>query len=216
MWAYLVNLAIAYQLLGQPEDAIIYAGRALRLGGNSGALLARGIARAQQGNSAGARADFEEAGKEGHALAGVNLEVLAGRPAARPSPPTAAEPELLAGKNPADATLALGGTVRRLAASGEGPALEIRYREHPTFTALRVAAGDRWIQFLWTAPGYAGETSLGLKPGTPESGLSVHGAAAESVSSPGGRFHHFKERRLLVQVVDGRVAGWSVYALPPP
>jgi tetratricopeptide (TPR) repeat protein len=190
------NLSCVADLLGEFEEAVVLAGKAVRIATKSGeqfslagAFAIRGIARfhVDPEDMERARQDLELSGERLPGLAAANLAVLSG----------VAVPEISASAGPADEVEQIAGFGRlnfdelidmpAIAEvpreSRDRPAIDIFRSEGEGWRSLVIESRYITVSIVTAEPGYRGETERGIKIGsTLDEVTKAYGAASRTLS----------------------------------
>ena len=227
-----VNLAAVAVLLGEWEQARLWADQALQVavGTDAGvsrahAHLVRGIARAHgtEVDSAAVRRDFETARSGAPTLAALNLAVLAEETALLA---TADTPGNLSSSEPLERIAGLGtedcrplmkeGTSVRLPAAGpEQPELSLYARQTPTWESLMITTSFSDVVVLTTRPAYGGATARGIHLGAKREQVEeAYGQPAYWMSSRQGTYHVYRWPGIAFRSgIDDRIEEWFLYRI---
>ena len=222
-----INLACVADLLGEPEEALWRAQKALKVArDNDGPLplahahTIRGIARlhADPPDSAGAQSDFEAALPSANLLARLNLASLQGTLSAASDVTArdpASTPERIAGQSAQDFERSVVADARaRIPGSGPGEPVFLFYAQQGTaWAGIVIDLGYGTASFVWTEAGYSGATASGARIGDDVEGIrSAYGEPAFLVSGRNGVHHAYPDDGLVVQTdAEGRVRGWMIH-----
>ena len=224
-----INQACAADLLDEPEEALMWAGRACKITARRNqplarahALLIRGIARTR-GEAAdldAARRDFEAARAAAPDLAALNLAILertasawTSRPLARPA--LLSSLEQIDGRDPENYADLLS-EARIVSLPGGGPtaaALTVYAHQTPVRESLVIDTGASIVAVLATGPEYAGQTGRGLSVGMDRARmLEAYGRPAYLIVGPQGTYHAYPDARLVFHTDGaGQIQGWMLY-----
>ncbi|NKB68931.1 MAG: hypothetical protein GKR89_17835 [Candidatus Latescibacteria bacterium] len=219
------NLACVRHLQGEDEEALLWAGKAVKLARQQGAeaelahaLVMRGIVRsAADGRQAAA--DFAAALEASPALVRANLQVLEGaaRPGSERPPSRSGIVEQIAGMKARDyrRVLAAPDAIAVLPeGSFEQPSITVYGRWDEGWTGLAVEADYRTAAFVSTGEGYDGASVRGVRLGV---GLdkveAAYGTASGLVAARGGDFHIYAAEGVVFHLEGGAVQGWTLFAV---
>jgi tetratricopeptide (TPR) repeat protein len=228
----LVNLACVADLLGEHEDAVYWAGKAIRLAHERGetvslahALIARGIARARAApaDTTAARQDFESAAAGAAGLAAANLQALAGtavdaiRPVKTRAP---AKVERIADLSDRDygAIMEAPDEVMEVpTASPIGSEITVYTRRTAQWSGLVIDTGHSTVSVLSTPDDYARASGRGVRRGQPVARVrEAYGVAAYTMGAHRGTYHVYEEPRIVFyENATGHVAGWRLFRIKP-
>ena len=223
-----LNLAVVDTLLGDHDNGVLLANRAMELARRendqqtvSGALVARGIAYAQGGNRDKALVDMAAARNLGSAAAAHNLARLQGEAAKRPAGKggeiESQLRETVAGSE-ARANFVIDQETASFSLKGverEEPTLTVHSRAGKGWENTVVSIGARLVRFLAAGPGYPQLTARGIGIG---SGLGevlgAYGEPSRIMSSRQENYYLYQKSGLVFSLgPDGKVAGWMIYAV---
>ncbi|NKB71408.1 MAG: hypothetical protein GKR89_30415 [Candidatus Latescibacteria bacterium] len=223
-----INQACVADLLDEPDEALLWAGRARKLAERQGqplalahALLIGGIARAR-GNPANletARRDFAAARETAPDLARINLAALEGATAAagpvqRP-PAFAAGGEQIGGHAASDYADLLSQS-RIVVVPGGGPgALTVYTHRTVHWQSLVIDTGYSTVAALASRPGYAGTSGRGLQLGAKRALMTAaYGQPAFRLAGPLGTHHAYPDLGTVFEIdPDDRIRSWIIYRI---
>ena len=225
------NLACVSDLRGEFDEALFFAGKAVKISQKqnqpislANALIARGIAQAHGDppDDEEALADFEAATSGNRALAQVNINALAGESA--PAPVAADGPaarreqgEKIGGLGADEYEVVMDDPDAARASipkrSRSQPRIHVYARHTEQWQGLVVDARYGTMAFLETPPGYSGMSGRGVKVGQSVDELTeAYGPAAGIVAGARGAHFLFPASRIVFHA-DGedKVRGWMTY-----
>lgn len=231
-----VNLAAVHQILGDDDFAIVYAERAVKLAEELGeeaprahAHIVRGIAMAERGDDAAARADFEAAAAAAPSFSAANLEVLSG------GDPVfgfaSAEKERLfstetvaglpdEGASPREVMIAL---TRRmgtpdinvtLPATGRSAEAGLRASRFDGAQGFMIGnPSESIVLVLSTGDDYRGASAGGVRIGSSLDAVrEAYGEAGQVVATRQGAYHVYRLAQIAFAVdADQQVTGWLTW-----
>lgn len=223
-----VNLSAVDTLLGDRDNAVILANRAMELArkdnetntvGN--ALVARGLAWAEGGNKEKAMIDMAAAGNLGNAAAVRNLALLRGeqgvRAQAARGEKSADRPETVGGVAARDSfTRDKEATTFSLKGAGQDePTLTVYARQAAGWQNIVVAIGSRLVHVIATGKGYDQPTALGVKIGSSlEEVWQKYGQPSRVLSARRETYYVYGKSEVVFGVNhEGKVSGWMTYAV---
>lgn len=222
-----VNAAAVQSLLGEQDQAIQEAEAALTLARDgderlsaSHALVVRGIALANTGDTRRARSDLEAVRAVVPELAAANIAAMEGKGAPIPAVmanDTTGRLETIAGHSALMVFSATGDRVSfSLSPAEKGdPPLAIHSWRPPQGESTLIVLGERRIGTLATGQSYQGSSARGVRVGSPLSSLGqLYGAADRIVPSRQGSYYIYNAAGIVFRVDSlGKVCGWFLFAL---
>jgi len=224
----LVNLAATESLLGEREAATFHAAQALRLAkrtgdsfGEAGALVVRGILRAEEIRVNDAHTDFSSALALKNTVAETNIRALSGRASpvvALPYRRTAGVSEetiggvgvgAVAGKAVNVVTFTLNGLE-----TGQDPITVRSYRKNG-LDAVQVSVQGKFIRMLGASGEYEGQSSRGIRIGSRGDDVrKVYGEPSRVVPVRRGSCLRYSSSKINFCLNgEGRVEGWFLYTM---
>ena len=223
-----VNLAAVDSLMGDRDNAVILANKAMEASRKSNenitlanALVARGIAYAEGGNKEKAMVDMAAARNLGSHIAAANLALLQGEPG-QPAPQPAGEiendkRETVAGISPRDnfvkdkeaTTFSLKGVGK------DEPTIVVHSKPGKGWEDMLVQADGKLIRVLATGKGYADPSGRGVKIGSGFDEMSGrYGEPSRVLTSRQGTWYLYQKTGIIFSVNPaGRITGWMTYAV---
>lgn len=224
----LVNLAAAESLLGEREAALLCVEQALRLAkrtgdsyGEAGALVVRGILRAEEKRVNHARADFSSALALKNPVAELNIKALSGKSSpvvALPDRYTAGASEEtiggvrvgdVAGKAVTAVTFILNGLEK-----GQEPITVRSFRKNG-LDVVQVSVQGKFIRILGASDEYEGQSLRGIRIGSRGDDVrKVYGEPSRVVPVRRGSCLHYCTPKVNFCLNgEGRVESWFLYTM---
>ena len=227
-----VNLACVADLQGEPEEAVLWARKAVRIARDDqpvslgNALIVRGIAlaRSDPKEEDAARQDFAAATQGNPLLAWLNLGALLGKtitsaePVVRERGKPVARIEKIAGFSALEyeaVTTAPDAIASLPSLDPNRPSITIYARQAERWHGWVVDTGQSAITFLETRTGYADQSVQGVSIGDTRTDLTAAcGPATRLVAGRQGVYHVYEPERIVFHTgADDSVQGWMIYEI---
>ena len=227
-----VNLACVADLQGEPEEALVWAQKALKAAERTNeevsrahAYIIRGIAQThvEPMNLDKVKRDFEAARAGDPSLATLNLAALEtnGAALAEPGLPSVTPPQLggerIDGLSPENYAILMDGAPA-VPLTGTQPgqsSLTIYPRQTLSWDSLVITTSSSDIVVLATRPTYAGASGRGVRLGAARHQvLEAYGQPAYRVAARQGTYHVYTHPEIVFHTgTDDRVQQWLLYRI---
>ncbi|HEY6872244.1 MAG TPA: hypothetical protein VI298_05885 [Geobacteraceae bacterium] len=221
-----VNLAAAYDLLGERALAVQHANRGLELAERHGeqvtaadALIVRGIAAARNNEKGSALADFTAARKAAEVPADFNAAVVQDKARAFAKATgkeiVSAHEETIGTVSPDDARAMEPPDVNFSLrdAAGNQPPVKVSARQQPDWEGMLIEIGNSRLRLLATPRHYRGESGRGIRIGSSLADvIARYGEPTRVVSARQGAYHVYGKNEIIFAIApDKTVSGWLIY-----
>ncbi|GAW65790.1 tetratricopeptide repeat domain protein [Geoanaerobacter pelophilus] len=222
-----VNLAAVDTLIGDRDNAIILANKAMEMARRNNetitlanALVVRGIAYAEGGNKEKSMVDMAAARNLGSGTAAFNLAQLQDEKGAAPKIPGGSEAsgaETIARISPRDdfvkskevATFSLKGVDK------EEPTITVYSRQGSGWEDMLISVDGQLVRLVSAGKGYQEKSSRGIGVGSSSEELAAkYGEPSRMVTSRQGTYYLYQKGEMIFAAdPQGRVTGWMIYTV---